>query len=373
MNALFRACPGLRETLPHVSLATLPTPVEAMPRLGEAVGAPRLYVKRDDLSAEAYGGNKVRKLEFLLGRALSEGRRTVITFEAAGSNHALATAIYARQLGLDSVSMLVPQPNARYVAANLLRSHAAGAALAYRGGIPRLAAAALAECARRRLRDGRWPLLIGPGGSDPPGIAGFVDAAFELREQVEAGLLPEPAHVYAASGTMGTVVGLVLGLAAAGLRARVIAVRVTDARFTSMRRAKRLYVRTNRLLHAACPAFPLVPFPEDQLVFRHEFFGEEYARFTEAGMAAVRLAEETEGLHLEGTYTGKTLAALIADARAGHLREAPALFWNTYNSRPAAQSGADDYHALPESLHGYFEEPVQPLDQPETGRGAGGT
>ncbi len=364
MNSLFTRYPRLAETLPHLPLGDFPTPVAPLPRVGGQIGVPHLYVKRDDLSAALYGGNKVRKLEFLLARALRDGRKWVMTFGAAGSNHALATVLYAREAGLRGISMLIPQPNARYVRRNLLMSYVAGAELHHSGGVVSVVFASLYHYLRHAVRDGRFPMLIPPGGTSPLGVVGFVAAAFELREQIEAGLVPEPDRLYVASGTMGTAMGLLLGVVAAGLRARVVAVRVTPPQFTSMRKARRLFRAANRLLHEAAPSFPLFPFPEERLEFRDEFYGGEYARYTEEGMRAVRLAREQEGLAIEGTYTGKTFAAILADAAAARLSGQTVLFWNTYNSRDFGPAIATaDYRLLPPSVHRYFEEDVQPLDR----------
>ena len=335
-----------------------------MARLGGALELEHLYVKRDDLSGALYGGNKVRKLEFLLGKALEEGRKAVLTFGGAGSNHALATAIYAREVGLRSVSMLVPQPNAQSVRRNLLMSFQAGAELHYSRSMSRVAVAALYQCCRHRQRDGVFPMLIPPGGSSPVGMIGFVNAALELAHQVEAGDLPEPDRVYAASGTMGTAIGLLLGLKAAGLRSRVVAVRVTAPQFSSLRKARRFFRAANTLLHKADPSFPVMAFPESDFEFRHEFYGEQYGLYTEVGLRAVQRVQEAENIKLEGTYTGKTFAALLADAEAGRLRDKTVVFWDTYNSRDLTAEIADvDYHALPPAFHRYFEEEVQPLDR----------
>lgn len=363
MNSLFAAYPRLAETLPYTPLGDFPTPVMPLANLAELIGVAGLYVKRDDLSAALYGGNKVRKLEFLLGQALRDGRKWVLTFGAAGSNHALATALYAREAGLKSISMLIPQPNAHYVRRNLLMSHRAGAELHHSGGMASIVFASLFQYLRHAARDRRFPMLIPPGGTSPIGMVGFVAAGLELRQQIEDGVLPEPDRLYAASGTMGTVIGLLLGVAAAGLRTRVVAVRVTQPQFTSMHKARRLFAAANALLHRADASFPRLAFPEDRLEFRHEFYGGEYARYTQEGMRAVGLVHDVEGLRLEGTYTGKTLAAVIADARSGVLQDKTALFWNTYNSRDLSGAIADvNYHDLPRALHRYFEEDVQPLD-----------
>ena len=125
---LFDAYPALRENIPYEPVAQLPTEVGRLEHVSEELGC-EIWMKCDDRSGILYGGNKVRKLGFLLGAARADGCKTVLTFGAAGSNHALATAIYARELGLRAISMLVPQPNAHSVQRNLLRHYLAGAEL----------------------------------------------------------------------------------------------------------------------------------------------------------------------------------------------------------------------------------------------------
>ena len=366
VRPLFTHYPALRGTLPHVPLGEFPTPVQRLERLERSLGAsaPALYIKRDDVSGKTYGGNKVRKLEFLLAAALRQGRKQVLTFGAAGSNHALATALYARQLGLECVSMLVPQPNARSVRRNLLRGYQAGAELHLAPGMLAAACATIWQLGRHGASERQFPCLIPPGGSSPVGMAGFVNAGLELRAQIDAGQIPEPDYLYAASGTMGTVIGLLLGLKVAGLRSKMIAVRVTAPQFSSMRKARRLFAATNTLLHRADPLFPEIDFPESDFEFRHEFYGRMYALYTEAGMQAVQRLHEEEGIKLEGAYTGKTFAAVLADTADGRLRGKTVLFWDTCNSRDFGDEIADlDYHALPKAFHRYFEEEVQPLDR----------
>jgi D-cysteine desulfhydrase len=363
---LYRRYPALRPVLPHLALGALPTPVERLAGLEGALGVhgAELYIKRDDLSGNPYGGNKVRKLEFLLAHAVACGFGEVLTFGAAGSNHALATAIYAKSLGLGCISMLVPQPNSHGVRKNLLLSLHAGSEIHHAPGIVMTALATIRQLGARRMRTGRLPCMIPPGGSSPLGTVGFVNAALELRLQIEAGVLPEPDCIYAASGTMGTAVGLLLGLKAAALRTRVSAVRVTAAGFTSMQKAKRLFYATNKLLHETDPAFPLLSFPGSDFALNHDFYGNAYGLYTDKSVEAVRLFLETSGISLEGTYTGKAAAALIADARAGRLKNKRALFWNTHNSHDFGREIRGlDYHDLPKSFHRYFEEDVQPLDR----------
>jgi D-cysteine desulfhydrase len=287
----------------------------------------------------------------------------VLTFGAAGSNHALATAIYAQTLGLEPISMMVPQRNAHSVQRNLLRGHVAGASLRLFGGRKLVSQGTVQEVAERFRSGVGRPFIIPAGGSAPLGVVGFVNAAFELAEQVEAGLIPEPDRIYVASGTMGTCVGLLLGLATVGLKSKVVAVRVTTAPYTTPEKARKLFARTLGLLRRADGTFPEVAFPEARFTLRDAFLGEGYARYTEAGASAVKRAAVLEGASLEGTYTGKALACLLADGMSGALEHKSALFWNTYNgiSQDKALKNVD-YHQLPEGFHRYFTEPVQALD-----------
>ncbi|HOZ49691.1 MAG TPA: pyridoxal-phosphate dependent enzyme [Candidatus Hydrogenedentes bacterium] len=360
--ALFERFPALAARLPHVALGQFPTPVERLDALGASQDMAGLYVKRDDVSGPVYGGNKIRKLEFLFGRALERRAKAVMTFGCAGSNHALATAVYARSLGLRSISILIPQTNAAYVRRNLLFGHHVGAELRHFSGPRNASVGSMLEIARSLLTSGRRPFIIPMGGSSPLGTVGFVGAGLELAGQVAEGVLPAPDALYVAMGTMGTAAGIALGLRAAGLDTRVVPVRVVPTFVAHAGAFVKLFRKTNALLRNLDPTFPDCAIAEDEVGMRDEFFGEGYARFTEVGMAAVRRARAA-GIHLEGTYTGKTFAALLRDAESGALRGKNVVFWNTSNSRDfsAAIEGID-YHDLPAGLHPYFEKPCQPLD-----------
>ena len=370
MIPLFEQYHLLQDKLAYVPLGEFPTPVQKLDRLGAEIGISHLYVKRDDLSGKVYGGNKPRKLEFVLGDALHSGAREVITFGGAGSNHALATAIYAQKAGLSSISMLMPQPNAHSVRRNLLMSyycgaelHSCGAELQSARNTPLVYLATLYQLLRHRLKKGGFPRLIPAGGSSPLGITGFVNAALELKKQIVVGEMPEPEYIYVACGTMGTAAGLILGLKAAKLDSQVVPVRVTSEKFVNVEGMIELIEKTNSLLHSLDASFPRLEFPAADIDIRHDYFGERYALFTNEGMKAVSLMKECEGIKLDGTYTGKALAALIDDANRGKLSNKAVLFWNTLNSRdfPEAISSLD-YRGLPRCFHRYFEAEVQPLD-----------
>ena len=306
--------PRLAGQLPHVSLGRFPTPVEKLERVGNVIGLKKLYIKRDDLSGVVYGGNKVRKLEFLLGDTLRRKAKEVITFGFAGSNHALATALYANQLGLGSTSLLLPQVNAHYVRRNLLASHYFNADLCFYKNWTFLGLGLLSQLLRRRVKHGKFPRVIPGGGSCPLGVCGYVNAALELKEQIAAGELPEPDFIYVPLGSMGTAVGLALGLKAAGLKCRIIAVRVIEKQLANAKKMARLFQDTASFLRKLDPAFPNLLLHEVDWTIRDDCLGSGYARFTEKAMKAASLMREQAGIILNGTYSAKAFSALLDDA-----------------------------------------------------------
>ncbi|MBD3239605.1 MAG: pyridoxal-phosphate dependent enzyme [Chitinivibrionales bacterium] len=356
---LFRRYPALKESLPRIEMAALPTPVERVSGLTAGNGQAEVYVKRDDLTGDTFGGNKIRKLEFLLGQARAEGRTRVITVGGAGSNHALATTLCARQVGLRAALMLFPQPNAHAVRRNLLMDLHAGADLhpcddygAFRDRSEQLRA-------HYSRLDGVEPMLIPAGGSAPAGVVGYVNAGLELAEQIRAGVMPRPSRIYLALGTMGTAVGLLMGLRVAGFEIEVVGVRVVPTSIGSESRMRSLFDATNRLLHEKDASFPLLEPHDDWFRVEHGFYGGEYGRFTAESVDAVTRVGDATGLALDGTYTGKACAALLAHMASGQAT-GPLLYWHTRNSRPyPPEALARDYHELPRELWPYFENPVQ--------------
>ncbi|MEQ9365944.1 MAG: pyridoxal-phosphate dependent enzyme [Leptospirales bacterium] len=339
--------------IPHLELCDLPTPIESCERLAASSGAAGIAVKRDDLSAAAYGGNKIRKLEFLLADARARGAAETLTFGYAGSNFAAATAYYAKLLGMRGISMLTSQKPAPYVLQNLRFGRVSGAELRHVPGGTRGAAIAAARRLRSLLTRGRAPYLIPVGGSSPVGVLGFVNAALELGAQVERGETARPDRIYIALGSMGSVAGLLIGLRLLGWDAtEIIATRALDQTQANAAELYRLYWRTARFLRRLDPAFAFddanfAPraFPWTSrgalesaarslpVQIREEYYGGVYGE-TPASRRALDHARQTEDLSLDPTYSGKAMAALLDDAEAGLLKNRTVLFWATYNSRP---------------------------------------
>ncbi len=322
---------GLRNA-PHVPLTELPTPVEALPELSKWAGA-ELWVKRDDQTAVHYGGNKVRKLEYLLGEAFSHEADTLVTGGAAGSHHALAAAIFGAEQGLEVHVVSMPQRYSAHVEEQLRAVLAAGAEVHPVRSPALLLPALRAVAARQRMR-GRRPYSIPPGGSNVAGTLGYVEAGLELARQMEAGVLPEPDALVVPLGSGGTAAGLAVGLAAAGITARVIGVRVVPRALVTHARLGALIGRTVHHLRTLDERFPdVASVARSHLDIDHAEYGSGYGEPTATGRNATRLALEMGGLELEQTYTAKAFAGALRHA-AGPLRGGRILYVHTL-------SGAD--------------------------------
>jgi D-cysteine desulfhydrase len=350
LSPLLERYPGLARTVPWRPLASVPTPVEALPTPD---GAPdiRLLVKRDDLTSALYGGNKVRKLEHLLAEAELAGSTSVVTVGGIGSNHGLATALHARELGLETELSLFDQPVTEEVRRNLRGFLQAGATLHYAGG------QASAFLGVRRILDevrrrGGRPHFINVGGTSRLGVVGYITAALELADQVRRGELPEPDRIFVALGTCGTAAGLVAGLRMAGLGSRVSSVRVTGL-FPANGLMVRHFARDAAAwLSGLDPDVPRLRIGLDDFEVHTEHLGPDYGVPTAEAEAALRWASPR--LTLETTYTAKTMAACLQYCRERAAPGENVLFWHTYSSASVPQ--APSLEGLPPELESVFAE-----------------
>jgi D-cysteine desulfhydrase len=323
--ALFRRFPALRAGVPHRPFLMGPTPVVPLPLAGVA----DLWVKRDERCTPLYGGNKPRKLEFLLGLAAARRARRVFTSGGLGTHHGLATAILAGACGIETTLVLVDQPLTDEVRESLRLFSAFGARVVDGRTVPGAALRGAAALARSALR-GERPLVVPTGGSSPTGNLGFVSAALELAEQVGAGELPEPALLFLPVGSGGSVAGASLGLRLAGLATRVVGVLATDILPPSPARLARMAAAALRRLRRADPSLPALRFAARDFELARGQLGPGYGAATEAAREAQRTAREA-GLVLELTYTAKCFAEILARSRGGRLPPGPILFWQTWN------------------------------------------
>jgi 1-aminocyclopropane-1-carboxylate deaminase/D-cysteine desulfhydrase-like pyridoxal-dependent ACC family enzyme len=332
VNALAERWPRLL-SLPRASVASLPTPVHRLPAIEQRLDA-GVWIKRDDLSAPRYGGNKVRKLEYLLAEAERRGADTLLTTGAMGSHHVFATTLYGRERGFAVHAALTPQPYERHVE-DMLRADLAAGAKLYPVSSTFKAAQKLLELSIMARLERRKPFVIPPGGSTVLGTLGYVNAGVELAAQIDAGHCPDPAAVYVACGTCATAAGLALGLCAAGVRTEVVAVRVTEPLFANRIQLTRLIKGAEAILRARDPSFPAVAGVALQsLTLSDQEFGRGYGLSTPVSEAAAHVAE-SEGIRLDATYTSKAFARLLLEADSTR-RGKNLLFWHTLSSAPLA-------------------------------------
>jgi D-cysteine desulfhydrase family pyridoxal phosphate-dependent enzyme len=301
---------------PRLKLAHLPTPVEEMPRLSAALGGPRLLVKRDDQTGLAFGGNKTRKLEFLLAEAASHGAKTLITAGAIQSNHCRQTAAVARKAGLDCILVLSGEPP-QVPEANTYLDVLLGAELVW------TTLEARGETLNQTYLDaqaaGREPFLIPYGGSSPVGAAGYAEAIRELMAQsVEADWI-----VFATSSG-GTQAGLVAGKAMYGFAGQILGISIDEeaGQFSTAvsKLAKEVTILYDNVKDIAI---------KDILV-NDEYLGGGYAVMGAAEKEAILLFARHEALLVDPVYTGRAGAGLIDLIRKGFFESGQTvLFWHT--------------------------------------------
>lgn len=312
----------LTRDLPRITLAHLPTPLEEMPRLQEALGGgPRLLIKRDDQTGLATGGNKTRKLEFLVAEALAQGADTLVTVGAPQSNHCRQTAAAAAKMGLRCVLVLRgdPLPRSEWDG-NLLLDDLLGAEFRWAGDRDR--EEVMGEAADELRAAGARPYLIPLGGSVPTGATAYVAALEELAEQV-AGWGERLDRVVFSSGSGGTHAGMLVGVKALGLATRVEGI-YNDKESGLLDKIKALTPATAEHLGLK------LDFVAGDYVL-HEVYGAPgYGVITDAEREAISLLARTEGIILDPVYTARALAGLIDLARRGvYGSDETIVFWHT--------------------------------------------
>jgi D-cysteine desulfhydrase len=309
-----------------------PTPLVALERLSDLLGGPDIYLKRDDLTGLTGGGNKTRKLEFLVAEALAQGADTLITVGAVQSNHCRLTLSAAVHEGLRCRLVIEQRVENSY------RPDASGNNFLFDLlGVETLRVvksgddlgAAMTALARELEAEGRKGYVIPGGGSTPLGALGYVACAQEIIAQsFELGVSFD--HVVCASGSAGTHAGLLVGLTAANYDTTVTGINVRRSRAEQEGNVSTLTTGTAALLGVPAPN-------RDTVIALDEWVGPGYSLPTPEMVEAVRLLARTEGILLDPVYTGKAMAGLIALIRRGHFRKgenvlfvhtggAPALF-----------------------------------------------
>lgn len=309
--------------LPRVKLAHLPTPLEEVPRLFEYLKGPRLWIKRDDLTGLAMGGNKARKLELLLGEARAQGADVVITVGAVQSNHCRMTAAAAKRLGLEAIVVLDGEET-ELRQGNLLLDGIFGAEIRIvHTDDDYILMGVVEDLARQLRRDGRHPYVIPLGGSNALGAAAYLEASLEMLAQANSLGIRVDAIVHASSSG-GTQAGLYTGTKMTESGLQVIGISAGPPRDVLTKRVLGIVSELTGLLELRWR-----PHPDDLLVF-DDYVGERYGVPTPECLDAIKVVARTEGILLDPVYTGKGMAGLMNLIRTGYFRpEQNVVFWHT--------------------------------------------
>ena len=324
MNAAKRLQQALRlvEDLQIHPMGDWPTPAKRLDELSKRTRR-EIWAKRDDLSSTQYGGNKVRKLEFLIGEARQRGAKSLVTVGGMGSHQIISTALVGNQLNLETHALVFRQPATNYVRENIQLASSLGVHLVPLESPDHLVDA-MAQC-----RAQQPSYLIPTGGSSATGNLGLVAAAFELREQIEQRLLPHPKAIFVPAGSGGTMAGLALGCALATLDIQVIGVAVANESDINMEVVQRQISGITRMLRRRGAEMCL---PDTVTHIELVRAPGSYGETTREASMAIELAHETEGLKLEPTYSAKAFAQMLGQVGNADFPH-PALFWLTCNGR----------------------------------------
>jgi len=313
--------------LPRLRFAHLPTPVEPMPRLAAALGGPALWIKRDDQTGLAFGGNKTRKLEFLLADAQAHGARTVVTAGAVQSNHCRQTAAAAARFGFECVLVLAGSPP-KTANGNLFLDHLLGAKIVWAQGEDR--EALLRSTFEKASADGRRPYLVPYGGSNPLGAAAYAAALAEFLAQDVA-----VDRIVFATSSGGTQAGLVAGARAHGFRGRITGISVDEPAAALSARVAALATQGMGLLGLEGSIRAA------EIEVNDRFLGGGYGVMGEREKEAIRLFAQNEGILLDPVYTGRAAGGMIDLIRTGEISaQERVLFWHT-GGTPALFAYAD--------------------------------
>jgi len=308
--------------IPRLHFAHLPTPIEHLPRLGDAIGLKRLFVKRDDQTGLAFGGNKTRKLEFLMADAIASEARTLITTGSIQSNHCRQTAAIAAKYGLNCTLILMGETPDRY-SGNLLLDGLLGAKIIWTK-TKNHREKVLAETYEKAINHGEQPYLIPYGGSNPIGALGYAYAVEELLDQ---GIMAD--WIVFASSSGGTQAGLVLGARFFNFQGQILGISVDEPRDVLSEHVAAIATLASVKLGKAMDFLP------GEILVEDKFSSIGYGVFTDHEREAINLFAKTEGLLLDPVYTGRAAAGLIELARNGFFRSDDTIIFLHTGGQPA--------------------------------------
>ncbi|MBU3916392.1 pyridoxal-phosphate dependent enzyme [bacterium] len=347
---IFDYFPDLHKHVDWLDLKLKMAPVQKI----AALGHDNLWIKRNDLISDVYGGNKVGRLEFILADVIKKKKTHVVTLGGIGSNHCLAVAIFSRQLGIRCTLSLFEQPLTNFVKENLLLYHYFGAEIRFFPGILR-SAFDFYYAQKRKHPDAYF---LESGGASVLGTLGAVNSALELKQQVEAGEIPEPDYVFYPTASNCGMAGLSLGFLLAEMKTTVIGVRTGRSRLgpfalntpgTVLKKIQQIY----QFLKSNSKMVKTLDIPTPVLI--NEYCGRGYGFPSPEGEKAIHLFKKLN-IRLEPVYTAKTCAALLDNLKITPYSSKTLLYWHTYNPIDySAIASTIDYKELPTDLHYCFQ------------------
>jgi D-cysteine desulfhydrase family pyridoxal phosphate-dependent enzyme len=321
-------------TIPSVKFATLPTPIEALPRLTAELGGPKLYVKRDDLTGLAFGGNKARKLEYLLAEAQAHGANTVITAGAVQSNHCRQTAAACARLNFNCTLVLTGDKPAS-ATGNLMLDQLFNARIVWSSRSER--DLVLHDTFQKAWDSGERPYLIPYGGSNSTGATAYV---YALKELLSQGLNPD--WIVFASSSGGTQAGLVTGAKFLNFSGQVLGISVDETETDLKSKVATLASETSDFLGENINFYP------EDIKVSADYLGGGYGVMGDREKEAIRLFARREGLLLDPVYTGRAAGGMIDLIKKGLFKQTDTvLFWHT-GGTPALFS--DKYSQISDPL-----------------------
>ncbi|MHB8905610.1 MAG: D-cysteine desulfhydrase family protein [Melioribacteraceae bacterium] len=312
--------------MPRKKIGFFPTPITELKQLSKKLGGPRIFIKRDDLTGLAFGGNKTRKLEFLIGDALSKGCDTIITGGAEQSNHCRQTAAACALSGLEC-HLVLGGSEPELPKGNFLLDKLFAANIHWTGTFRK--GEKIPQITEELIRLGKKPYIIPYGGSNEIGVVGFVEAVNELKTQLKE-MNEKISHVVFASSSGGTHAGLVLGKYIYNQNYILIGVEIDKEEFGNL-------VYSDHLLNLTNSSAKFLgidhTFTKNDLILKNEYLGEGYGVVGELEKNAIKLLAETEGILVDPVYTGRTFGALVDMIKRGEFKNTDAvLFWHTGGS-----------------------------------------
>ena len=364
---LFEKYPNLKGKVPWISiLNNIPTPVDRLTELEKELGLDdaEIYIKRDDKDHNIYGGNKLRKFEFIFGEAIKKKKKGIITLGGIGTNHGLACAIVTKQLGLKCMLFLSNQLLTWHVQRSLLLYDYFDAKLR----LSKSFELSILKSLIYRLFHPKY-YLMSIGGTPLFGIGtslgtvGFINAMLELKDQIDKNIIPEPDTIFVAGGSTGTGAGLLTGCKLLGLKTRVKIVNVSKDIVVNNSAVIKNANKAIKYLRKCDKSIPDIEITEADFEIIQGYVGSDYGVKTKRGQNTVDLVIEKEGekrdFKLETTYTGKTMAAMLDFLKKPENKSKKVLFWNTYNSNDLDQYLKEtgfNYKKLPKKFHQFYED-----------------